>query len=460
MICAFDQAQTSKKACFYLMINKILISFLSLCGILVIGVPLGLIVLVSFQSWPQNVSLEPKYSEIYQQTFEAQQELFICQWPDTKEFYLETHETSGNCIGKIDKGSKLRVKKVIRRNKVFVGTSVKVLIDISDPRYSNMAINAEYLIINCLSLGYSDNLAQFDPQYLKNTEIRTLHTAVQYGDFKTVKRMVEKGMNLNQVNLDGKTPLHYAQQVDIVQYLLEKGANCQLTDKLGRTLLHYAAQDDHLEMIKLLMKNGASIDQKDKEGNPPILIAAEARNFDAVTLLLKSGADVLIKGRNQNTVLLSAAENDQLDSVELALKFGADPSTKCGLSQMTPLHWAVRNDNPKMAKLLVDAGAPINCVNYNGDTPLHYASGNLQMLKFLIDNGADIQQVNRRGRSVLHEACESNNLGIIQFLCKKGARVNQADNEGITPLHLVKMHGYHGIVKGLENQNEEDSCGL
>lgn len=442
------------------MINKILISFLSLCGILVIGVPLGLIVLVSFQSWPQNVSLEPKYSEIYQQTFEAQQELFICQWPDTKEFYLETYETSGHCIGKIDKGSKLRVKKVIRRNKAFVGTSVKVLVDISDPHYSNMAINAEYLIINYLSLGYSDDLAQFDPQYLKNTEIRTLHTAVQYGDFKTVKRMVEKGVNLNQGNLDGKTPLHYARQVDIVQYLLEKGANCQLTDKLGRTLLHYAAQDDHLEMIKLLMKNGASIDQKDKEGNPPILIAAEARNFDAVTLLLKSGADVLIKGRNQNTVLLSAAENDQLDSVELALKFGADPSAKCGLSQMTPLLLAVRNDNLKMAKLLVDAGAPINCANNNGDTPLHYASGNLQMLKFLIDNGADIQQVNRRGRSVLHEACESNNLGIIQFLCEKGARVNQADNEGITPLHLAKMHGYHGIVKRLENQNEEDSCGL
>lgn len=414
------------------MAEKILKSLLLTFGVIVIAIPLSIIALVSFLNRSQSVSFEPKYSEIYNQTFELQDDLFVCQWSDTKQIYLQTY--SENQIGIIRKGTKLRVKGIEKHNKIFVGINVRIFVDIDDPLFSSYkAIDASNLIIGYLRLGYNDDLAQFDPQYLKNTEIRTLHIAVQYEDFEAVKKLVESGADLNQTNLDRKTPLHYAKQLDMVQYLLEKGADSKLKDKFDKTLLHYAVKDNNIDVIKLLIKNGVNIDQKDNEGNTPLLVAARDRNFDVVVLLLKSGADASIKGEYEDTVLLLAAQNDRLDIVQLSLESGADPLAVSGLSQMNGILFAARNDNIEMAKFFVAAGVPLDSANHNGRTPLHYASGNVDMLAFLIGSGADVHQQDERGRTVLHEACYSDHLDSIQFLCEKGAQINQGDNEGVTP---------------------------
>ncbi|MBA2369880.1 MAG: ankyrin repeat domain-containing protein [Candidatus Protochlamydia sp.] len=409
---------------------QFIVGFLCLITIIFVGIPLTVMSIFWIQSIPQNVSLDPQYSEIYNQTFEVQNPLFICQWSDTKDFYLDS--SSGDIdIGEIEKGTRLRVKKVTK-SQGFASTRVKILVNIDHPQFSTYkAISADDLILRYCNLGYSDNLALFDPNYLKNIEVNTLQRAVQYEDLEAIKHLTLN--EINQQNMDGKAPLHYARSLEIASYLLNNGANPNITDKWGKTLLHYAAKNNLYDIVHLLVTNGALIDQRDNNKDTPLLIAADAKHFDIVVYLLRSGADPLLKGQYQQTVLLNAAHHDRLDVVKIALQLGADPLAISELSTMSGVLFAARNNNLEMAKLFIEAGAPVNCANNSGETPLHYVSRNLPMLQYFIENGADIQRVNKHEKTVLHLACSGNDLKLIQYLCEKGGNINQGDSSGRSP---------------------------
>ena len=57
--------------------------------------------------------------------------------------------------------------------------------------------------------------------------------------------------------------------------------------------------------------------------------------------------------------------------------------------------YASRNGHDKVAKMLLDAGANVNAVINNGNTPLHYASrnGHDKVAKMLLDAGANVNAV-------------------------------------------------------------------
>ena len=57
---------------------------------------------------------------------------------------------------------------------------------------------------------------------------------------------------------------------------------------------------------------------------------------------------------------------------------------------MTPLHFAVLNDDAQIAKLLIDNGANLDATDFEGNTPLHYAQGeNSDLFKILKESGAN-----------------------------------------------------------------------
>lgn len=56
----------------------------------------------------------------------------------------------------------------------------------------------------------------------------SLHMAVDYGFFSLVKLLVDKGVDLNQRDQDGKTPLWYAIKNEhpvVVDFLQKQGAH-------------------------------------------------------------------------------------------------------------------------------------------------------------------------------------------------------------------------------------------
>ena len=95
--------------------------------------------------------------------------------------------------------------------------------------------------------------------------------------YQMIKKLIEKGANINLKDEHGNTPLHYAVQhispnmVDIVRLLIESGANVKSQNNDGQTPLHFVARGDtgtgvehpitrnvSLEVAKLLLSRGAS----------------------------------------------------------------------------------------------------------------------------------------------------------------------------------------------------------
>ncbi len=109
---------------------------------------------------------------------------------------------------------------------------------------------------------------------------------------------------------------------------------------------------------------------------------------------------------------------------------------------LTPLVFAAREGDLESAKLLIDAGAPINQVTEYGWTPLLTAvnNRNYQLATYLLEKGADPNIANKGGWTPLYLATDNRNieggdypvpkgdmdhLDIIRLLLEKGADPNK-----------------------------------
>ena len=74
--------------------------------------------------------------------------------------------------------------------------------------------------------------------------------------------------------------------------------------------------------------------------------------------------------------------------------------------------YACKSGNLSIIKYLVDHGADVSKMNYDGETPLFNArlSGNEAIVKYLVDHGADINKKDyQSGEIPLFNACLSGN---------------------------------------------------
>jgi len=121
-------------------------------------------------------------------------------------------------------------------------------------------------------------------------------------------------------------------------------------------------------------------------------------------------------------------------------------------NHFTPLMLAIKNENIKIIKYLIEYGANINKRNKNGYTPLIVAikkKKNNDIVKYLIDNGADVNQRTVNGDSPLMEACKKRNKPVIKYLIKNGAEINIENKEGETPLTISIVNNDMNIAKYL-----------
>ena len=77
---------------------------------------------------------------------------------------------------------------------------------------------------------------QFEPE-----DFTLLHYACWHGEVEAVKKLIEKGANINATNSDNRTPLHIAAQfgwMDVVKILVEHGANLKVKLKTGNITIN------------------------------------------------------------------------------------------------------------------------------------------------------------------------------------------------------------------------------
>lgn len=187
----------------------------------------------------------------------------------------------------------------------------------------------------------------------------------------------------------GWTPLYVAvfvQNIEIVERLLQLGARLFV----NHYLLHYCVREDLLDMIKVLVKYGDNIDIRNGSGWSPLLIAISERNIPIFKFFIDSGAKL--------------NDNPLLKELHVAIMYCTEAT-----------------EFKSIAQTLLLRDVDVNCINYWGETPLHYTilQEKYEMTEFLIKEGADVN-VGHIARSTdnLILARHSKNVDLMKLLGK------------------------------------------
>ena len=186
-----------------------------------------------------------------------------------------------------------------------------------------------------------------------------------------------------------------------------------------------------------------------------ILMTAEGHgDLQTMESLLSAGFNPNLPLRGGVTPIFIALQLPNPGALELLLAWHADPNAPVSSAQFseTPLQYAVRTGNVRMASILIAAGAQVNTKGLQGRTALHVAGagGHLDMIRLLVEKGADVNARDAEGASPLDDAVWRGSLDTVAILLAHGSHLNEADTQtGATPVNEAAYRGNTALVRYL-----------
>eukprot|EP00698_Gefionella_okellyi_P007196 TRINITY_DN1747_c1_g2_i1.p2 TRINITY_DN1747_c1_g2~~TRINITY_DN1747_c1_g2_i1.p2 ORF type:complete len:382 (+),score=113.03 TRINITY_DN1747_c1_g2_i1:139-1146(+) len=220
-----------------------------------------------------------------------------------------------------------------------------------------------------------------------------LHDAAKEGDAGVVRRLVEGGVPVDELDAFGRSALMIAAaagKVSALRVLLELGASSSAVDSEGHSALWHAVTQAEAQSTRILLEHDArALFAPDLSG--PLLVASFLGSLEICTLLVKYGADVNCLEPYESTPLFAAAQNGHQDVCAFLLDHKAQVDTPRLSTGETPLHRAAVNGHVDVCKVLLqhhcDVGRKIG-----GDLQaVHLAvlMGHHEVCGLLLRNGAD-----------------------------------------------------------------------
>ncbi|WP_370277550.1 ankyrin repeat domain-containing protein [Pontibacterium sp.] len=202
-------------------------------------------------------------------------------------------------------------------------------------------------------------------------------------NIKITKLLVESGAVINDRGERGSSSLTYAKatnSLDSLSFLISKGANVN-----ADSILCFSGYKKKLiKTAEILIRSGSKINTVYENGWSPLHCAS--RNNEYLTsYLISVGADVNIRGENGETPLFVAAFN----TIPTLVEKGANLEIVDDLGN-TPIFSLVFKR--KRVAALIEAGANVNHINKYGVSPLiaqALRNSDPKILKLLLDAGAD-----------------------------------------------------------------------
>lgn len=293
-----------------------------------------------------------------------------------------------------------------------------------------------------------------DPNLESPIGFDCLYLAVHSKFLDAVKLLIEYGaeINKNTKMWSQRTPLGLACSIgvkEIIEYLVQKGADINGVDKDSYTPLHCACMGDSKpEIIKFLLNHGADYTIKTNEGNTALDLCKIWRNFELAKII----------EHYANSKMAEHVTNGNISEVKKLLDANCNPNVPCGVYP-NYLRWAICNDQPKMVKLLIEAGADATGVFGNwGHSSLHDACylGSLKIVKYLVGlKYIDINSLTKWGDTCLHliffRYFDPIDPEMIRFLLENGADYSIKTSRGKNALDLAKKYGVSEAVEIIEN---------
>ena len=186
-----------------------------------------------------------------------------------------------------------------------------------------------------------------------------IHLAAIKGHFEVVKYLVTILEDSNPLSVHGETPIFFAAKyghLNIVKYLYtrcEKPMNPQVN---GFNPLHIATIAGQVEVVKYFLRH-CSIEMQANQISMKTVFhyAAEHGQLEILKMLVPKALHPLAACNNGFTAIHYATLNGHIEVVKYLAKFAKNPNcSRIGSPSTTPLGIAMKNDNVKLVKTLLE----------------------------------------------------------------------------------------------------------
>ena len=186
---------------------------------------------------------------------------------------------------------------------------------------------------------------------------------------------------------------------------------------------------------------------------------AEARGDDGVSALLT--ARYRFDRPVLDALLAADPEMDLFDAAALGhidrlhARLDADPAAVASFAPdgFTALHLAAFFGKVESARVLIDAGAPVDVYGRNdlANQPLHAAAAgrHIEVCRLLVTAGADVDATQHGGFTPLHEAAQSGDVELAELFLSAGADPTARTNDGRTPAEIAAAAGHADLASRL-----------
>ena len=221
----------------------------------------------------------------------------------------------------------------------------------------------------CAQKGFNEII-----QALSNHDIsrkvlgRSMHSAVQYGQKKTVDLLLELGAPVNLQDRNQELPIHIAVRAnetpdsnDILNALINSGSKLNARNKYNNKPIQIAALSGNTKSIKTLIAAGAQKNPKHDLTKETLLhFATASGNIHTVLTVLEINEKLNDKDINKNTPLHIAVRYNYGDIIALLITKGAKLDEENKILKETPLDLAIIFKNPSAIRALIEGGSALH----------------------------------------------------------------------------------------------------
>ena len=249
--------------------------------------------------------------------------------------------------------------------------------------------------------------------------------------------MIRAGADVNEAQLDGTRPVHWAVyrvDHDLMAELIAKKAKVDVANEFGYTPLSEAVKQGDARMVKMLMDAGSGTEGANADGQTALMIAIKNGDLAVFQMLIDAGAKVNVVEKVQDQTPLmwaAAATRNAAEMVRVLIAKGATVNARARF-----------NDWP--SQITSEPRAQYHA--YGGLTPLLYAarSGCLACAEALVSAGADVNLPTPEGATPMMIALDNNNNDVAKFFLEHGGNPHLWDVYGRTALYIAVDHAAGG----------------